>query len=199
MHWIGELRDLAVGDAHRPEDLPLLRLLLRDPFRGSQDREAGAMERLGMEDVVTKHPAETRLELGPQERRTDPQVLISVHIRIRHGGIPFRPAGVRARDVYILPVPRGLPPGLDLPQVARFCDAPGLRRRAGERVRPPFLRPDGGATGLRPGPRSRSNTSSRGAAGLRLLPSTPAGPGALWHTRTHGRVSLSFFRGSQGG
>src|SRR2546427_861934 len=175
MHWIGELRDLAVGDAHRPEDLPLLRLFLRDPLRGPQDREARAVEPLGMEDVVSEHPAETRLELGPQERGTEPQVLVSVHIWIRHGGVPLRAAGIRARDVHVFSLPRGLPLRLDLRQVARFRHAPRVRRRAGERVRPRFLRPDGGATGLWPGPRSRSNASSRGAAGLRPFPSTAAG------------------------
>src|SRR5439155_7441294 len=57
VHRIRELRDLAVGDAHGPEDLPLLRLLLRNPLCRPEDREAGAMERLRMEDIVAEHPS----------------------------------------------------------------------------------------------------------------------------------------------
>src|SRR2546427_7673258 len=147
------------------------------------------MEALGMEDVVTEQPAETRLELGPQERGTEPQVLVSVHVRIRHRGVPLRAAGIRARDVHVFSLPRGLPLRLDLRQVARFRDAPGVRRRAGERVRPRFLRSDWGATGLGPGPRSRSNASSRGAAGLRPFSSPAAGPWILWHARAQERFS----------
>src|SRR5207249_8448148 len=155
VHRIRELRDLAVGDAHGPEDLPLLRLFLRDPLCRSEDREAGAMERLRMEDIVAEHPSEARLELRAQEGGTEAQVLVPVHVRIRHVGVPFRAAGVRARDIYLLPLPHGLPLRLDPPQVARFRDAPGLRRQAGEGVRPRFLTPDRGATGLGRGPWSR--------------------------------------------
>src|SRR5207249_5133752 len=140
---------------------PLLRLFLRDPLCRPEDREAGAMERLRMEDVVAEHPSEAGLELRAQEGGTETQVLVPVHVRIRHVGIPFRPAGVRARDVYLLAFPGGLPLRLDLPQVARFRDAPGLRRHAGEGVRLRSLTPDGGATGLGPGLWSRSNASSR--------------------------------------
>ena len=113
------------------------------------------MERLRMEDVVAEHPSEARLELRPQEGGPEAQVLVPVHVRIRHVGVPLRPAGVRARDIYLFPLPHGLPLRLDLPQVARFRDAPGLRGHAGEGVRPRFLTPNGGATGLGPGPWSR--------------------------------------------
>ncbi len=130
------------------------------------------MERLRMEDVVPEHPPEPRLELGPKEGGTEPQVLVPVHVRIRHGGVPFRAPSVRTRDVYVLPLPRGLPLGLDLPQVARARDAPGLCRHARARVHLRFLAPDGGATGLGPRPRSSAGASARGAAGWRLFPST---------------------------
>src|SRR2546428_12908765 len=83
------------------------------------------MERLRMEDVVTQHPPESRLELGPQERGAEPQVLVSVHLRVRHGGVPLRPSDLRARDVYVLTFPRRLPLGLDLAQVDR--SRPALR------------------------------------------------------------------------
>src|SRR2546422_5079861 len=94
------------------------------------------MERLRMEDVVTQHPPESRLELGPQERGAEPQVLVSVHVRVRHGGVPLRPTDLRARDVYVLTFPRRLPLGLDLAQVDR--SRPALRPcpRARARARP---------------------------------------------------------------
>src|SRR6266581_300114 len=141
MHRIREFRDLSVGDAHRPEDLPLLRLFLRNPLRGSQDREAGAMEPLRVEDVVAQHPPEPRLELGPEERGAEPQVLVPIHVRVGDRGVPLRPSGVRARDVYVFALPRGLPLGFDLPQVDRSPAAAKLSRRAwasvGPRLPPP--------------------------------------------------------------
>src|SRR5437870_13403554 len=113
------------------------------------------MERLRMEDVVTQHPPESRLELGPQERGAEPQVLVSVHVRVRHGGVPLRPTDLRARDVYVLTLARRLPLGLDLALVDRSRPAlrPCARARAHAWPRVPL--PPRRSTRLRRGARAR--------------------------------------------
>jgi len=123
VHRVRELRDLCPGDAHLPQDAQLDRLALRDPLRGPQDGQAGAMERLGMEDVVTGHAAVAGLEFRTQEGNAEAEVLEPGHVGIGDVCVPLRPARVGV--------------GLEDP-----CSAPSLLpfhfNRSEVQARPPY-------------------------------------------------------------
>ena len=129
VHRVRELRDLAVRDPHLAQDVPLLRFLLGHALRGPEDGEARAMERLRMEDVVAEHPAVPRLELRPQERGPEPEVLESIHVRIGDGRVPFRAGRIGPRDVHVGLFPGRLPFHRDGAQVGPLRPCLGLGSR----------------------------------------------------------------------
>src|SRR5439155_6905558 len=75
------------------------------------------MESLRMEYVVPQHPAVPGLEFRPEERGPEAEVLVSVHVRIRDGRVPFGPRRIRPRDIDVRVIPGGLPSPLERPQV----------------------------------------------------------------------------------
>src|SRR6267143_6043645 len=107
------------------------------------------MEALRMKDVVPEHPTVTGLELGAQEGGREPEVLISVHVRIRDGRVPLGPRRIRPCDIHVGVIPGSLPSCLERPQIdlLRRRDAFSRGPRSPGRSaypRPRFRRPPRG-------------------------------------------------------
>ena len=187
VHRVRELRDLAVRDPHLAQDVPLLRFLLGHALRGAEDGEARAMERLRMEDVVAEHPAVPRLELRPQERGPEPEVLESIHVRIGDGRVPFRAGRIGPRDVHVGLLPSHLPFQRDGLQVGALRTCLGLGPRPTGRAAgwsPPRL-PRGTPRGGWPAA-NRSATSPFGFRPPTPLPQ-PSGAGSGLFSPGHTR------------
>ena len=119
MEGVREPLHVPLRDPHLPEDLDLDPVPLRDPLRGADDRQPGAVEPLRVEDVVPRHAAVPALELRPEERDPEPQVLVRVHVRVGDRGEPLLLPRPRAGLIEARARPRALPLRLDLRRVVR--------------------------------------------------------------------------------